>query len=95
MTKEAVYVGVDVAKDTLDIAVSNSAETQQFAHDHEGITQATHHIASLQPAGIILEATGRLEMPLGRASVQMPASDHHKSPSGTRLRPCDWCSSQD
>ena len=64
MTKEAVYVGVDVAKDTLDVAVSNSAETRQFTNDHEGITQATHHIASLQPAGIILEATGRLEMPL-------------------------------
>lgn len=64
MAKEAVYVGVDVAKDTLDIAVNNSHETHQFANGHEGITQAIRHIASLQPAGIILEATGRLEMPL-------------------------------
>jgi transposase len=64
VTKEAVYIGVDVAKDTLDIAVSNSQETRQFANDHEGIAQAVQYIASLQPAGIILEATGRLEMPL-------------------------------
>jgi transposase len=64
MAKEAIYVGVDVAKDTLDVAVSNSHETHQFANDHEGIIQAIRHIASLQPAGIILEATGRLEMPL-------------------------------
>lgn len=62
--KEAVYVGVDVAKETLDVAVSNSQETCQFANDHEGITQVIRHIASLYPAGIILEATGRLEMPL-------------------------------
>jgi len=62
--KEAVYVGVDVAKETLDVAVSNSQETCRFANDHEGITQVIRHIASLYPAGIILEATGRLEMPL-------------------------------
>jgi transposase len=62
--KEAVYVGVDVAKGTLDLAVSNSQETRQFSNNHEGITQAIQYIASLQPAGIILEATGRLEMPL-------------------------------
>ena len=36
MTKEAVYVGVDVAKSTLDVAVSNSKETRQFANNPEG-----------------------------------------------------------
>jgi len=64
MTKEAVYVGVDVAKSTLDVAVSNSKETRQFANDHEGITNAVRCIAGLKPAGIIIEATGGLEMPL-------------------------------
>jgi len=62
--KEAVYVGVDVSKDSLDVAVSNSQGTNRFANDPEGITQAVRHIASLQPEGIILEATGNLEMPL-------------------------------
>jgi len=64
VTKEAVYVGVDVAKETLDVAVSNSQETRQFSNNQEGITQAIQYIAGLQPEGIILEATGRLEMPL-------------------------------
>ena len=64
VTKEAVYVGVDVAKETLDVAISNSQETRQFTNNHEGISQVIRHIASLQPAGIVLEATGRLEMPL-------------------------------
>ena len=64
MKEEAVYVGVDVSKDTLDVADSSSRETLKFANDDEGIRQATQHIASLRPAGIILEATGNLEMPL-------------------------------
>ncbi len=67
MTKEAVYVGVDVAKDTLDVADSGSRETRQFLNDPQCIAQAVQHIASLQPAGIILEATGNLEMPLAAA----------------------------
>ena len=67
MTEEAVYVGVDVAKDTLDVADSGSRETRQFLNDPQGIAQAVQHIASLQPAGIILEATGNLEMPLAAA----------------------------
>jgi transposase len=64
MTEEAVYVGVDVAKNILDLAVNNSRETRQFRNDHEGITGAAHYIAGLKPAKIILEATGRYEIPL-------------------------------
>jgi transposase len=67
VTKESVYVGVDVAKDTLDVADSGSRETRQFTNDDEGIIQALQYIASLEPAGIILEATGNLEMPLAAA----------------------------
>jgi transposase len=67
VTNEAAYVGVDVAKDTLDVADSCSREKRQFANDCEGIAQAVQYIASLQPAGIILEATGNLEMPLAAA----------------------------
>jgi transposase len=67
MIEEAVYVGVDVAKSALDVAVTDSGETRQFVNDDEGISQAVHYIASVKPAGIILEATGNLEMPLAAA----------------------------
>ena len=67
MTEEAVYVGVDVAKSALDVAVTDSGETWQFVNDDEGISQAVHYIASVKPAGIILEATGNLEMPMAAA----------------------------
>ena len=64
MTDEAVCVGVDVVKITLDVAVSDSEKAWQFANDDEGISQAVRYIAGLKPAGIILEATDHLEMPL-------------------------------
>jgi transposase len=67
MTEEAACVGVDVAKNTLDLAVSNSKETRQFENDHEGITSAVRYIAGLKPTRIILEATGHLKMPLAAA----------------------------
>ena len=67
MTEEAVCVGVDVAKSTLDVAVTDSGEARQFANDDEGISHAVRYIAGLKPAGIILEATGNLEMPLAAA----------------------------
>jgi hypothetical protein len=64
LMKELVYVGVDVSKDSLDVAASNSQGANRFANHHEGVSQAIRHIAILQPKGIILEATGNLEMPL-------------------------------
>ena len=64
MIKEAVYVGVDVAKNSLNVAVSNSEEVRQFTNDHEGITKTVQYIAGLKPSGVIVEATGHLEMSL-------------------------------
>jgi transposase len=64
MTEEAVYVGVDVAKHILDLAVTNSKETKQFNNDHKGITSAVSYIAGLKPVKVILEATGKYEIPL-------------------------------
>ncbi len=67
MAEEAICVGVDVAKSTLDVAVTDSGEVRQFANDDEGIGEAVDYVAALKPAAIILEATGSLEMPLAAA----------------------------
>ena len=64
MTDKLVCVGVDVAKNTSDVAVSNLKKTRQFNNDHQGITSAVHYISSLKPAWIILKATGHYEIPL-------------------------------
>jgi len=70
MTEETICVGVDVAKSTLDVAASNSKETRQFDNDYQGIISAVRYIAGLNPVRIILEATGKYEMPLA-ASLQV------------------------
>ena len=67
MAKETVYVGVDVAKRTLDVGISDTRGVRRFTNGHEGISQAVEYISGLKPEGIILEATGRLEMPLAAA----------------------------
>ena len=67
MAEETNCVGVDVAKSTLEVAASNSKGTRQFNNDHQGITSAVGYIASLKPVRIILEATGKYEMPLAAA----------------------------
>jgi len=69
MTEEEVCVGVDIAKDVLDIAVSNLSEVRQFNNDSKGITGAVRYIAGFKPTRIILESTGTYGMPLA-ASFQ-------------------------
>lgn len=64
---KSVYVGVDVSKHNLDVAASSAVEVRRFANDHGGITLAVHYIAGLGPDGIIIEATGNMEMPLAAA----------------------------
>lgn len=64
MKENTVCVGVDIAKNTLDTAVSNAKGTKQFKKDHEGITSAVRYITDLKPARVILEATNTYEIPL-------------------------------
>lgn len=58
MTEEEGCIGVDIAREVLDIAVSNISEVRQFNNNGKGITGAVHYIAGLKPGRIILEATG-------------------------------------
>jgi transposase len=64
MAGEAISVGIDVSKGSLDVATSNSAEVRRFANDEEGVSAAAGHIAAKNPASVIVEATGGLEMNL-------------------------------
>ena len=57
METERVYAGIDVAKDSLDIAVHSSEQRWQFANDDRGIDQAVACIQELSPALVVLEAT--------------------------------------
>jgi transposase len=57
-----LYVGIDVSKATLDVAVFPSGDTWTNAHNDSEIEQLTTRLGQLQPKLIVLEATGGLEM---------------------------------
>lgn len=62
-----LFVGIDVAKATLDVAVRPSGETWHTANDSDGIDGLLQRIAALAPALVVLEATGRYEAPCAAA----------------------------
>lgn len=64
MEKEKIYAGVDVAKDSMDVAVHISGEHQSFTNDEKGINQAAAYLKNLATTLVVLEATGGIELPL-------------------------------
>ena len=59
-----VFVGIDVAKLTLDMARSDTRELLHVPNDAQGLRTILKQLASITPARIVLEATGGLEQPL-------------------------------
>jgi transposase len=64
-----VYVGIDVSKARLDVAVRPSGEPLSVAYDATGITTVLMPLTQVSPIRIVVEATGGLERPLLRALV--------------------------
>lgn len=64
MMSTSVYVGIDVAKAHLDIAVRPQGTRFTAAHDETGLTQVVDRLRTLAPTLVVLEATGGLEIPL-------------------------------
>ncbi len=65
MDKE--FVGVDVSKDTLDVATYSSEQKWHFPNSEAGINQLIHALNGLIPALVVMEATGGYETPLAYA----------------------------
>ena len=64
MEQEATYVGVDVAKAQLDVAVRPSGDKWDVSHDEAGVRQLASRLKALEPVMVLLEASGGLELPL-------------------------------
>jgi len=62
MTTEGPYVGIDVSKTQLDIGVRSEPQCWSVANDEEGIGQLVMRLQALEPALVVLEATGGLEL---------------------------------
>lgn len=62
-----VYVGIDVAKDSLVVGVLPRGHSETVANESKSLKKLVAKLKKLQPARIALEATGGLEQPLVNA----------------------------
>jgi len=69
-----IYVGIDVAKDRLDVAQRPGTEAWSVSNDNRGIADLVARLKTLRPALAVLEATGGIELPLvgALAAVGLP-----------------------
>lgn len=74
MNAERPYVGIDVAKAHLDIAVRPDDEQWSVTNDDEGIGVLVSRLEELGPAMVVLEATGGLELAVtaALAAAELP-----------------------
>ena len=64
MGGEARFVGIDVSKAQLDVAVRPTGKRWTLPYDETGIEGLIPQIVDPGPALVLLEATGGLELPL-------------------------------
>jgi transposase len=60
----AVFVGIDVAKDKLDLARSDRNKILTVPNDAAGIARLLQSLAEVQVAAVVIESTGGIEQPL-------------------------------
>ena len=66
-----IWVGIDVSKTQLDIAVGQVGETWSAGNEEVGIAKTVDRLQSLRPGLVVVESTGGLEQPLVRALHQV------------------------
>ena len=64
MNQFPLFVGIDVSKDCLDVAVRPTGEAWQLPHNSRGINDLVERLGELAPQLVVLEATGGMEMAL-------------------------------
>jgi len=69
-----MYVGIDVAKDRLDVHFRPSGEAFAVARDGEGLAELTARLVAAAPRLIVMEATGGFEVTVAAAigAVKLP-----------------------
>jgi transposase len=70
MNKEQTYVGVDISKENLDIAISASEKKWRIGNNPAGIKKATEIIKGMAPVLVVFEATGGLELSFWHALTE-------------------------
>lgn len=58
---DQIYIGIDVSRDTLDMAAYPSGQIWQYSNNKHGIYKVVSKLSALNPRLIVMEATGGLE----------------------------------
>ena len=76
MSTSGSFIGIDVSKTQLDLAVHATGQPWQVAYDAAGVKRVVKHLRTLAPTLIVLEATGGLEMRVvsALAAAQLPVA---------------------
>jgi transposase len=74
MRKEPYFVGIDVSKSTLDVALRPESKAWSTVNTEQGIRALVVELNALTPTLIVLESTGGLQMPLvgALAAARLP-----------------------
>jgi transposase len=72
MAEPFVFVGIDVSKARLDLALRPMGHEWSVPNDDDGITTLVERLQTVGPTLIVLEATGGLELPV---AVALAAAD--------------------
>lgn len=82
-TNQEIYVGIDIAKEHLDIAIGKDSETIRIDNVTAEVEQMVKQLKNMQPSLIVMEASGGLEKPLlaqlGKAFLPASAINPQRS----------------
>jgi transposase len=70
MREPNVFVGIDVSKAQLDVALRPTTDCWQVNNDESGIAGLVERLRTVQPTLVVLEATGGLEVPVTGALAE-------------------------
>ena len=81
MEQEPTYVGIDVAKAQVDVALHPTGERWVVSYDEPGIPELVSQLKTIGPAKIVLEATGGLGTAVGGGSGSCDAAHSRRQPT--------------
>src|SRR4030067_1742132 len=55
------YIGIDIAKDSMEVAIHEGKEGWNFTNDESGLASLITNLKKLSPSLIVMEATGGYE----------------------------------
>ena len=77
------FVGIDVAKDRLDVHLRPSGETFAVARDGEGVARLVERLRTLVPRLVVTEATGGTSRRASSATCSPPTPRSRRARSST------------